>query len=250
MKGTLRMLSAATFLFYLRLNCCAASPESLFQNGTEAYRAADYGQATSAFRESAAIRPASGTLQNLGNAEWQRGRTGLAILAWEQALWLDSFSQAAHNNLRFARKTAQLESPDLAWYEVVSTWLPVNWWAWIAGLSFWGAIGLVTLPGVFRFPKATWHQAVAALCLTIFLLSVPAHYGTLTRSRLGFVLRKDSPLLLTPTREGQVVTRLAAGEPARVQRARGDYLLLRTNRGLGWIERDRFGLIRGKIAGG
>src|SRR5438445_143757 len=178
------------------------------------------------------------------------GRAVFALSACGTASLLASPSHAAQHNLRFARKTAQHDAPDLAWYEVVSTWLPVNWWAWIAGLSFWAAIGLVTLPGVFRLPKSTWHQAVAALCLTIFLLSVPAHYGSLTRSRLGFVLRKDTPLLLTPTREAQVVTRLAAGEPARVKRVRGNYLLLRTNRTLAWIERDRFGLICGKVAGG
>ena len=171
--------------------------------------------AAEAFRQSVTLQPASGALQNLGNAEWQRHRTGAAILAWEQALWLDPFNQSARQNLRFARKTAQLEAPDLAWYEVISTWLPVSWWAWIAGVSLWLAVGMVLLPGILRRRKATWHQAIAALGLMVFLLSVPAHIGVETRSRIGFVLQKDTPLRLTPTLEAQAVTRLAAGEPAR-----------------------------------
>ena len=243
-----RCLFAFSCWILARTICSAASPEGLFQNGAEAYRAADYPQASAAFREAAALHPAAGTLYNLGNAEWQRGRSGLAILAWEQSIWLNPFNKLAHNNLRFARKTHQLENPDLTWYKVVSTWLPVNWWAWLAGLTFWAVIALVMLPGIFRLRKATWHQALAALCLTLFLLSLPAHYGALTRSRLGFIVRKESPLLLTPTAQSQIITRLAAGEPARVQRVRGNYLLVRTSRGRGWLERERFGLVCGKPA--
>ncbi len=217
-------------------------PTALFQAGVTAYRAADYAQAAEAFRQSVALQPASGALQNLGNAEWQRRRTGDAILAWEQALWLDPFNESARQNLRFARKTAQLEAPELAWYEVISTWLPVSWWAWIAGGSLWLAVGVGILPGILRRRKATWHQAVAALALMVFLLSIPALFGVQTRARIGFVLQKDTPLRLTPTLEAQAVTRLAPGDPARWVRARGNYVLIRTSRTLGWVEADQFGL--------
>ena len=220
----------------------ALSAQDLFQAGVTAYRTNDYARAAEAFRQSAMLQPASGALQNLGNAEWQRHRTGEAILAWDQALWLDPFNQSARQNLRFARKQAQLEAPDLAWYEVISTWLPVDWWAWIAGVSLWSSVAAVLIPGIMRQRKATWHQAVAALGLMVFLLSVPAHIGVETRSRIGFVLQKDTPLRLTPTLEAQTVTRLAAGEPARKVRARGNYLLIRNGRVLGWVEQDQFGL--------
>jgi len=220
----------------------AASPDSSFQAGMAAYRAGDYAVAAQAFRQSVALQPAAGALQDLGNAEWLGRRTGAAIVAWEQARWLDPFNSSVRQNLKFARKTAQLEAPDLAWYEVVSTWLPASWWAWIAGISLWLAVGMAMLPGILRWPKATWHQAVAACGLMVFLLSVPAHAGVETRSRIGFVLEKDIPLGLTPTAEAQAVTRLAAGEPGRWVRARGNYVLIRTSRALGWVERRQFGL--------
>jgi len=222
-----------------------ASSDALFIAGTQAYRAADYARAANEFRESATLLPAAGTLQNLGLAEWQKRRPGPAILAWEQSLWLDPFNGPARNNLRFARKAAQLEAPELAWYEVVSTWLPVNWWAWLTGVSVWLAVGVWTLPGILRWRKAGWHQAVAALALMVFLLSVPAHVGVQTRSRLGFVLEPDNPLRLSPTQEAQAVTHLAAGKPARLERARGNYLLIRTSpEGFrGWVEAGQFGLI-------
>jgi tetratricopeptide (TPR) repeat protein len=234
----------------LLVTCClwpnrvfARSSETLFQSGVEAYRAGDYPGAADAFRHSIRLQVSSGALQNLGNAEWQRQRPGAAILAWEQALWLDPFNASARQNLRFVRKQAQLESPDLAWYEVISTWLPVNWWAWIAGVSLWLSVGIMLVPGILRRRKATWHQAVAALGLMVFLLSIPAHIGVETRSRIGFVLQKDTPLRLTPTLEAQAVTRLAAGEPARRVRVWGDYVLIRAGRVLGWVEQDQFGSI-------
>jgi hypothetical protein len=227
----------------LCLTARAASPDTLFQDGIAAYRAGDFARAAEAFRESVTLQPASGALQNLGNAEWQRRQTGAAILAWDQALWLDPFNRSARQNLRFARKNAQLEAPDLAWYEVISTWLPAGWWAWIAGASLWLAVGMGMLPGILRQRKATWHQATAAVGLMVFLLSVPAYVGLETRSRIGFVLQKGTLLRLTPTQEAQGVTRLASGEPARWVRKRGNYVLIRTNRTLGWVEQGQLGLV-------
>src|SRR5690348_16377807 len=118
----------------------AGSPGDLFRDGTEAFRAADYAGAIKAFRQSANMQPASGTLHDLGLAEWHRGHAGAAILSWEQSLWLEPFNTGTRGNLRYARKIAQLEAPELTWYEVVSTWLPANWWAWIAGISLWSAV--------------------------------------------------------------------------------------------------------------
>lgn len=231
----------------LLVNCgvlaYASTPNALFRTGLEAYHAGDYATASSAFRQAASLAPAAGTLQNLGNSEWERGQAGAAILAWEQSLWLNPFNDSARNDLRFARKTAQLETPELTWYEAVSSWLPLNWWSWIAGLSLWLVIGAGLLPGIFHVRKATWHQAVAAFGLAVFLLSLPAHVGIHTRSQLGFALKKDAPMRLTPTDEAQFITRLSAGEPGRVQRVHGKYLLVRTNRALGWVDKQQFGML-------
>jgi tetratricopeptide (TPR) repeat protein len=221
----------------------AAPADALFRYATNSYYAGAYTEAAGAFAQAAELQPAGGTLQDLGNAEWLRGQVGAAVLAWEQALWLDPFNQLARGNLRFARRAAQLETPDLSWYEFVSTWLPANWWAWVAALSLWLAIGVSTVPGILRLRKAAWHQAIAACGLAVFLLSVPASIGVSTRARLGIVLIKDAPLRLTPTSEAQFITRLPAGEPARLERVRGDYFLVRASHAIGWIERNQFRLI-------
>jgi tetratricopeptide (TPR) repeat protein len=232
---------AITFLSLLGFAVPAASQEALFHEGVEAFRASNFPKASEAFARAARIVPASGTLQNLGLSEWQRGHTGEAILAWEQALWLDPFNRAAQENLKYARRLAQLETPELTWYEAVSSGLPVNWWAWIAAGSFWVAIAAVLLPGIFRRPRNALYQALAALGLMLFLLTFLAHFGVQTRSNIGFVLQKDTLLRLTPTQESQLIARLQPGEPLRVKTSRGKYVLVHTNRATGWIEKEQLG---------
>ncbi len=226
-------------------SCAAASPSDLFQQGSQAYVAGGYAQAAQLFGEAAAASPSAGTLHNLGNAEWQCGHVGPAVLAWERAHWLDPFNRDTQTNLRYARKTAQLDAPELAWYEVCSTWLPANAWSWVACLSFWLAVALITLPGALRWPRADWHQAVAAAGFAIFLLTIPALFGVNARSRLGIVLAKETPLRLTPTTEAQIIIKLPAGETARLERKRGKYVFVRTVSTAGWVEQGEFGLIAG-----
>jgi hypothetical protein len=218
-----------------------AVTNDLFLQGLEEYRTGQFTEAARSFRAGTERDPASGTLVNLGLTEWRRGRAGPAILAWEQARWIDPFDTRARANLAYARQLTGVESPDFSWNERASAWLPANAWAWIAGGSLWLAIGLTVLPGVFRWRKSAWSQAFAALGLALFFASLPAHYGVVTRTRIGFVLQKNAALRLTPTGEAEAVTKLAAGEPARELRKRGDYVLIRTLHGQGWIERNQFG---------
>jgi tetratricopeptide (TPR) repeat protein len=221
----------------------ADRPRDPFRVGMSAYRDGRYTDAAAAFRAAARGGPSAGALGNLGNAEWQRNRVGAAVLAWEQALWVDPRHQAARLNLEYARKTAQLESPELGWNEVLSSWLPQYWWAWTAGFSLWTAVGMLTLPGIFRRKRESWHQAAAALALGIFLLSIPAHWGTHTRTQLGFVQLANTTLRLTPTSEAQAVTLLAPGEPLRRLREQGDFILVETSRNKGWVKREEAGFL-------
>jgi hypothetical protein len=241
--------SAALFLALLLLGFAALSSRgdvitasSAFHRGADAYAGINFESAASLFRE-AAVSPAPGALYNLGDAEWQCNHPGPAILAWEQSQWLDPFYRNTTANLRYARKVRQLDSPELAWYEICSTWLPANWWPWLAGAGFWLAAALMMLPGIFGWRKAGWLQALAAASFAVFLLTVPALAGVQSRSRLGIILPNEIPLRLTPTADAQEETRLAAGETVRLERIRGNYLLVRTANATGWVRRDQLGFI-------
>jgi len=227
------------------LRCFSASTpaQELFRQGSASYVTNGFDPAAVLFQEAASASPASGTLHNLGNADWQCGRPGPAILAWERAQWLDPFDRSTRTNLRFARKERQLDAPELAWYEICSSWLPVNAWPWIACVSFWLAVAMIMLPGILRWRKTDWHQGIAAAGFAIFLLTLPALAGVHTRSKLGIILPQETPLLLTPTSEAQILTRLPAGETARLEREHGPYVFIRTASAAGWVGRAQFGLI-------
>lgn len=230
-------------VLFCAVNFCSAATNDFFAQGLAASRAGLIPEAAAAFEKSAEQQPAAGTLDNLGVAEWQRGHAGAAILAWEQARWIDPSDPRANRNLVFARTVAQVDEPQLKWFETASTWLPPDAWAWMAGASLWLAAGALVLPGVFRRRKSGWHDTLAALGLGLFLFSLTANFGVVSRMQTGFAVKRNAPLLLTPTREGEVISTLTAGEPARKLRTRGDYFLIRTEFGTGWIERSQFGLV-------
>lgn len=235
------------------LACCAQiasgsetpktpSSNEPFAQGLLAYLQGNYGMAVELFQTAAMERPSAGVYHNLGNAEWKLGHAGRAILAWEQSCWLNPWDRRPKTNLRIARQTAQIEHPDLNWFELCSTWLPASAWAWIASLSFWSSIVLALLPGFVAWRKLEWQQGLAMGCLTVFILTLPALAGIHVRSRSGILLSAPTPLRLTPTEHAQVITSMPAGEWARVERRRGDYLYLRVSNGTsGWVMQSEFG---------
>ncbi|EEF57924.1 hypothetical protein Cflav_PD0874 [Pedosphaera parvula Ellin514] len=227
-------------------NLFAGNPvttEALFKQGVQAYAGGEFDQSAEFFRQATTVSPSFGALHNLGNAEWKAGHGGAAILAWEQAQWLSPFSKQTRENLLFARREAQLDAPELTWYEVCSSWLPPDLWIWIAFVSFWLAVALMVLPGALRWRRADWHQGLAVAALALFLLTIPGIIGVHTRTRLGIVLSQEAPLRLTPTSEGQVLVRLHGGEGARLEKQRGKFIFVRTTGGAGWVEGDQLGLI-------
>jgi tetratricopeptide (TPR) repeat protein len=245
-RFTASVRDLARWLVLALLLAVHSASATAFDDGLTAYRDGEFAEAAKAFAQSARQRPAAGTYVNLGLAEWERGRRGHAVLAWERALWIEPGHARARENLRFARQNAQLEAPPLAWHEVASTWLPVNAWAWLAGFSLWLAVGMMTVPQWLRRPRRGWHQAVAAAGLAVFLMCLPALFGLQSRLRFGIVLERNTPLRLTPTGDAQPVSMLAAGDPVRVERTRGDYLLVRSSHGRGWVERTQVGRLAGE----
>jgi tetratricopeptide (TPR) repeat protein len=225
------------------VNFGRAGTNDFFAHGMELSRAGQFPEAAAAFQAAADARPAAGTLVNLGLAEWQCGRAGPAILAWEQARWLDPYEPRAEANLKFARQAAQVDPPQLKWHEAVSIWLPPNAWVWLAGGTLWLTVGLLVLPGIFRRRPAGWHQFLAALAFGFFLFCLTASLGVVSRTEIGFIMEKNAALRLTPTRDGEVVATLPAGEPVRALRTRNNYIFIHTPGASGWLEQDEFRLV-------
>ena len=220
-----------------------AARSSYFGQGIGLSRAGQFPEAAAAFQNEIKCQPSSGALVNLGLAEWQGGHAGTAILAWEQAAWLNPHDAAAKQNLKFARQVAQVDAPELRWFETVSTWLSPGAWVWLAGAGLWLAVGALVLPRVFRRKKIGGQQVLAALGVCVFVFALAANVGVVSRADIGFVLTKNAPLQLTPTRAGEIISTLNAGEAARKIKSRGNFYFIRTAMASGWIERGQFGLV-------
>ncbi len=233
-----------TLLFFL-VACTAAfaeAPDDRFDKASRAMGDGDYGEAAFQLRELVADGDFShGALHNLGNAEWKVARPGHAILAWERAALINPHDTNTAANLAFGRHNAELPIPTLAWHESYSTWLSPNVWLAAASLGFWGGVFLLVLPRLLGARRADWHQGIAALMLTVFLLTIPALFGLNRRGNLGIALDEPTALRLTPTREGEELVKLLAGETARVEKERGNYLYVRAEGDrAGWVRREEF----------
>jgi tetratricopeptide (TPR) repeat protein len=80
------------------------SPQARFHEGATAYRAGDYAEAETAWREVLRTGAVDGhLLYDLGNALYRQGRLGPAILAWRQALVLLPREPDTRANLEHAR---------------------------------------------------------------------------------------------------------------------------------------------------
>ena len=86
-------------------------------------------------------------------------------------------------------------------------------------------------------------QAARAAFAAATLLCLPALAGLNSRARLGFVLPDRVPLRVTPTDLAHVTAYVASATPIRLERTRGDYVLIRTHYSTGWLRADEVGWI-------
>ncbi len=231
-----------TLFMVLCSTALADSPDDRFEKAAAAITTGDYGEAAYQLREIISEGNYShGSLHNLGNAEWKVVRPGHAILAWERAALINPRDTNTAANLAFARKKSELQNPVLAWHESYSAWLPPNIWLLAASVGLWGGVALLVLPRLIGARRADWHQGMAAMLLTVFMLSVPALFGIHRRASLGVALEDATALRLTPTRDGEEMVRIPAGELARVERIRGAYFYVRAEGDrAGWVRKEEF----------
>lgn len=220
-----------------------AATDDFYLHGLPAAKAGNFPEAAAAFERDLKVEPSSGAFVNLGVVEWQRGHAGAAILAWERAIWINPYDARADQNLKFARTMAQVDAPDLRWFEKPSTWLPSNAWLWVAGAGFWLAMGMLVLPRVFRWRKSGWQQPLVALGFCILLFGLTASVGVVSRTDIGFIVKNNAALRLTPTSGSEFISAVSVGEPFRREKARGNFYFIRTTMTAGWIEKSQVGLI-------
>jgi len=229
----------------LAFAAATAGPTNAFTAGNTAYAAGRFTEAAEWFHTELQQTPSAEALRNLGNAQWQDGKVGPAILAWERAQWINPRDAEAGASLRFARSLRELTTPTLRWWELFSTYLPSEAWGWLAVLSFWSTLCFaVIFPVTMGWRRTGGQQSFAAIGLGIFLLAVTGLAGVQTRLNRAIITSATVNLLQAPALHAPVAGKLAAGDAVRVASARGHFYYLHTGTGeTGWVVENQLKLI-------
>lgn len=159
----------------------------------------------------------------LGNAWYESGQFGRAILAYERGLRLRPGNADLDNNLRFVRREAGITAPELPefmllrWWRLFGAWLGVTG-AYLAALLFWW---LAVAGGVWWYlrrkqmeEKRRFALLPVALLMALisggFILLAESRYAALNESSEAILLN-DSTLRVSPTADGSVEAELSPG---------------------------------------
>lgn len=236
-----------TLCLIAALPCLATAEQpqldQLFVDANHAYETGDYPGAVAIYDSILEDDMSAAALYNLGNAYYQLGEYGKAILAYARALVLDADNPDTLANLALAQEAAQMEGPERVWSENYAQSLNVNAWTWMAVIGFWGTLALILLPPLYGW-RSPWRALLLAICIIALGAGGIGLYGYHQLSKEGIVLANDSPLQLAPTTNSPASTFLQAGATADVQRVHGGYAYIETPGGdKGWISLDLFGKI-------
>lgn len=174
-----------------------------------------------------AVSPAA--YQALGNAYFQRGDYGRAILSYERGLRLKPGHKALKNNLSYVRAEAGINRPELPdffllrWWRAIGAALGAGTLFWLALLFWWLAVaGAVTwflrrkeMEEKKRF--ALLPAAAIALVLAVVCLSIGnSRNAYLEQDREAVLVARTADLRVAPGPDATLEQSLTAGLRLRI----------------------------------
>lgn len=218
--------------------------KALFQEGNEAYLEKNYPKAIELYQQSLIEKQSAAVHFNLGNAYYEAGHVGLAVLHYERALILEPNNPDAQANLDFVRKEEDLRTGKMSLIERYARYLNVNTWTWLAVATFWSMVTLVLLPRLQGMRRPLCN-GLAVLCLLGFIASKTALYAYHLESQQGVVISEEAPLKIAPTANSNALIYVQGGELLTLDGdSFEDYLRVETLQGQsGWINKNDFSLI-------
>ncbi len=224
----------------------SANPVSAFRAGNEAYSKQDFVGAIAHYEAVLQAGTHSAALYyNLGNAYWQQGDAGRALLYLEKAMALDPSLAEARHNWNFIRQQVGLPSslPEQGLLSRLAGWMPLNRWGWVLALGVWSSALLLVLSYVWN-SIATLCRIFLSLTLAVVMIGSLGLRGALRQTRTMVALHKETPLRVSPLADSAVTGYLMAGERATYrERHLGYYLVQSENGKQGWVTAHEAGLV-------
>jgi tetratricopeptide (TPR) repeat protein len=213
----------------------AASPESLFQQGNQAYEQTNYPAAIAAYQALLRDHHRSSAIHfNLGNAFFRHGQLGHAIAQYRHALLLSPRDPDIRANLQFARQAASTPPP---WKTLLQS-LSLDAWTWLASLTataFFLALAVPHLRPSLRRPFLPLRLTLAATALAA--LTGLAAAWTLHRQASVIVTQPDTPVRLGPRDISEVLFTAPDGAELTVLgQEPGWFQVIDRSSRIGWLQ--------------
>ncbi|NJB84832.1 tetratricopeptide (TPR) repeat protein [Lewinella marina] len=159
----------------------------------------------------------------LGNAHYESGRIGRAILAYERGLRLRPGNADLANNLRYVYSEAGIATPELPeaaiirWWHMLGAWIGTTG-AYVLALVFWWLAVAGTVWWYLRRREMEEKRRFALLPTALLLALIGGGCFLLAESRYAAIhasteaiLVTDATLRVSPSSEGSVEAELSQG---------------------------------------
>tara|TARA_B100001248_G_scaffold262589_1_gene259749 strand:+ start:49548 stop:50303 length:756 start_codon:yes stop_codon:yes gene_type:complete len=214
--------------------------EDRFFQGNQAYEQADFEDAISWYTHALAHGESVALRFNLGNAYYKAGKVGPAVYNYERALLMSPQDPDVHANLAFIRTTSSIYPEDKPLILHLAYLVSINVWIGWAVFSFWVLAFLLVIPK-FLGGYSFWIKVGLVLSVSVFLLTQAALIGYHFDKERGFILYEETPLRVSPTQNGPLVTYLNAGQEVVFKQNYENYTQVRlSDKQEGWIPKASF----------
>lgn len=216
------------------------SADAQFAQANQLYTDGEYAQAIEAYQQMLPAQQSANVHFNLGNAYYQLGDFGPAVLHYEKALALDPRNPDIKANLELTQEAAQLTPAPPGWAQIVGDLAPVNVWAWLAVIAFWAMVALIVIAPMYCW-KGLSRNGLTALCALVLIVSMVGLYGWHVRGSYGVVLTDEATLSVAPTSTSPAAGSVKAGQLAQIRERHGEYFLVTVGTDkIGWLPNKAF----------
>lgn len=249
-----RLLAVLFFVVVSGIPVGAQSPETLFQEGSQAYQEGDFGGAADMYEMVLQYGIRDPRVEyNLGNAYFKLGRLGESILHYERAARLDPTDADIANNLEFARSRRfdrvdpPGESAVVSWVRGVQNHIGPDGQALILLVLVWIIAGLVAWgagrPGNWNAALG-WTLSVVVVVTAVAGASWYTTYQRIEGQRLVVILDEAVEILAGPGENNASLFTVHEGLTAEVRDERSEWIHVSLPNGLnGWLRRDSVGFV-------
>jgi tetratricopeptide (TPR) repeat protein len=232
----------------------AQSPETLFQEGNQAYQEGDFTAAAGMYEMVLQYGIRDPRVEyNLGNAYFKLGRLGESILHYERAARLDPTDADIASNLEFARlkRFDRVDPPDesavVSWVRGVQNHIGPDGQAVIVLVLVWVIAGLVAW-GAAR--PGNWNAALGWTLSAVVVVTAVAGaswyttYQRIEGLELAVILDDAVEILAGPGENNASLFTVHEGLTVEVRDERNEWIHVSLPNGLnGWLRRDTVGLV-------